>query len=97
MVSNEVLSPTCNVDLGREHIGSGCKRRDKTSVAECIGDEQGAPDGDASTLHGGCQAKPHVSQDKTARLGAAQAELEAAETEWLELEMLREELRRSES
>jgi ATP-binding cassette subfamily F protein uup len=29
---------------------------------------------------------------KTARLGAAQAELEAAETEWLELEMLREEL-----
>ncbi len=29
---------------------------------------------------------------KTTRLGAAQAELEAAETEWLELEMLREEL-----
>ena len=29
---------------------------------------------------------------KTARLGAAQAELDAAETEWLELEMLREEL-----
>ena len=29
---------------------------------------------------------------KTARLGAAQAELEAAETEWLELEILREEL-----
>jgi ATP-binding cassette subfamily F protein uup len=31
---------------------------------------------------------------KTARLGAAQAELEAAETEWLELEMLKEELQR---
>ena len=30
---------------------------------------------------------------KTARLGAAQAELDAAETEWLELEMLREELK----
>jgi ATP-binding cassette subfamily F protein uup len=29
------------------------------------------------------------------RVGAAQAELEAAETEWLELEMLREELQRS--
>jgi ATP-binding cassette subfamily F protein uup len=29
---------------------------------------------------------------KTARLGAAQAELDAAETEWLELELLREEL-----
>ena len=29
---------------------------------------------------------------KTARLGGAQAELDAAETEWLELEMLREEL-----
>ena len=29
---------------------------------------------------------------KSARLGAAQAELDAAETEWLELEMLREEL-----
>jgi len=29
---------------------------------------------------------------KTARLGAAQAELESAESEWLELEMLREEL-----
>ena len=29
---------------------------------------------------------------KTARLGAAKAELEAAETEWLELELLREEL-----
>ncbi|MBV8186485.1 MAG: ATP-binding cassette domain-containing protein [Alphaproteobacteria bacterium] len=29
---------------------------------------------------------------KTARLGAAQADLDAAETEWLELEMLREEL-----
>jgi ATP-binding cassette subfamily F protein uup len=29
---------------------------------------------------------------KTARLGAAQAELEVAEAEWLELEMLREEL-----
>ena len=29
---------------------------------------------------------------KTARLGAAQVELEAAETEWLELELLREEL-----
>ncbi len=32
---------------------------------------------------------------KTARLAAAQAELEAAETEWLELEMLKEELERS--
>ena len=31
---------------------------------------------------------------KTARLTAAQAELEAAETEWLELELLREELTR---
>ena len=30
---------------------------------------------------------------KTTRLGAAQAELDAAETEWLELEMLREELK----
>ena len=30
---------------------------------------------------------------KTARLGTAQAELDAAETEWLELEMLREELK----
>jgi ATP-binding cassette subfamily F protein uup len=29
---------------------------------------------------------------KSARLAAAQAELDAAETEWLELEMLREEL-----
>jgi len=29
---------------------------------------------------------------KSNRLGAAQAELEAAETEWLELEMLKEEL-----
>jgi ATP-binding cassette subfamily F protein uup len=32
---------------------------------------------------------------KTARLAAAQSELEAAETEWLELEMLKEELQRS--
>ena len=31
---------------------------------------------------------------KTARIGAVQAELDAAETEWLELEMLREELQR---
>ncbi len=31
-------------------------------------------------------------QAKTKRLGAAQSELDAAETEWLELEMLREEL-----
>ena len=31
-------------------------------------------------------------QTKTRRLSAAQAELNAAETEWLELEMLREEL-----
>ena len=31
---------------------------------------------------------------KTARLSEAQAELEAAETEWLELELLREELGR---
>lgn len=69
-ISNEVRAPTCNVDLGREHIGSGCKRRDKTSVADRIGDEEGAPDGDAGTLHGGRQAKAHVSQDKTARLGA---------------------------
>jgi ATP-binding cassette subfamily F protein uup len=33
----------------------------------------------------------------TARLAAAQAEVEAAETEWLELEMLREELEASSS
>src|SRR5258705_345728 len=63
VVSNEVRTPTCNVDLGREHIGSGCKRRDKTSVADRIGDEEGTPDGDAGTLHGGRQAKAHVSQD----------------------------------
>jgi ATP-binding cassette subfamily F protein uup len=31
-------------------------------------------------------------QTKTARLTAAQAELDAAETEWLELEMLKAEL-----
>jgi hypothetical protein len=30
---------------------------------------------------------------RTARLGVAQSELEAAETEWLELEILREELK----
>ena len=30
---------------------------------------------------------------KTARLGVAQSELEAAESEWLELEILREELK----
>jgi ATP-binding cassette subfamily F protein uup len=35
---------------------------------------------------------PQAFNAKTARLGAVQAELEAAETEWLELEMLREEL-----
>ncbi len=35
---------------------------------------------------------PKAFAAKTARLGAAQAELDAAETEWLELEMLREEL-----
>ena len=35
---------------------------------------------------------PKAFNAKTARLGAVQAELEAAETEWLELEMLREEL-----
>ena len=35
---------------------------------------------------------PRAFAAKTARLGAAQAELDAAETEWLELEMLREEL-----
>jgi ATP-binding cassette subfamily F protein uup len=35
---------------------------------------------------------PKTFNTKTARLGAIQAELEAAETEWLELEMLREEL-----
>ena len=35
---------------------------------------------------------PKDFQAKTNRLGAAQAELDAAETEWLELEMLREEL-----
>jgi ATP-binding cassette subfamily F protein uup len=35
---------------------------------------------------------PKGFQAKTARLAAAQAELDAAETEWLELEMLREEL-----
>jgi ATP-binding cassette subfamily F protein uup len=34
---------------------------------------------------------------KTARLGAAQTELDAAETEWLELEILREELQRNDS
>jgi ABC transport system ATP-binding/permease protein len=35
---------------------------------------------------------PKTFNAKTARLGAVQAELENAETEWLELEMLREEL-----
>ena len=35
---------------------------------------------------------PKSFQTKTGRLGAAQAELDAAESEWLELEMLREEL-----
>jgi len=35
---------------------------------------------------------PKSFQSKTTRIGAAQAEIEAAETEWLELEMLREEL-----
>ena len=35
---------------------------------------------------------PKAFAAKTARLGAAQAELDAAETEWLELEMLKEEL-----
>jgi len=35
---------------------------------------------------------PRTFNARTARLGAVQAELEAAETEWLELEMLREEL-----
>jgi ATP-binding cassette subfamily F protein uup len=35
---------------------------------------------------------PKGFQAKTARLGAAQAALDAAETEWLELEMLKEEL-----
>ena len=35
---------------------------------------------------------PRGFQAKTTRLGDAQAELDAAETEWLELEMLREEL-----
>jgi ATP-binding cassette subfamily F protein uup len=35
---------------------------------------------------------PKAFNAKTTRLGAVQAELEAAETEWLELEMLREEL-----
>src|SRR5262249_58689965 len=69
-VSNEIRAPTCNVDLGREHVGSGCKRRDKTSVADRIGNEEGASDGDAGTLHGGRQAKAHVSQDKVARLAA---------------------------
>jgi hypothetical protein len=35
---------------------------------------------------------PKSFQSKTTRIGTAQAEIEAAETEWLELEMLREEL-----
>ena len=35
---------------------------------------------------------PKGFQAKTARLGAAQAEHDAAETEWLELEMLKAEL-----
>jgi ATP-binding cassette subfamily F protein uup len=35
---------------------------------------------------------PKAFAAKSERLGAAQAELDAAETEWLELEMLREEL-----
>ena len=35
---------------------------------------------------------PKSFQAKTNRIGAAQAEIEAAEAEWLELEMLREEL-----
>ena len=38
---------------------------------------------------------PGSFTSKTARLGAAQSELDTAETEWLELEMLREELQRS--
>ena len=36
---------------------------------------------------------PAAFQAGTARLSAAQAELDTAETEWLELEMLREELK----
>jgi ATP-binding cassette subfamily F protein uup len=35
---------------------------------------------------------PKAFAAKSARLGVAQAELEAAETEWMELELLREEL-----
>jgi ATP-binding cassette subfamily F protein uup len=35
---------------------------------------------------------PKSFQAKTTRIGTAQAEIEAAETEWLELEMLKEEL-----
>ncbi|HYC63463.1 MAG TPA: ATP-binding cassette domain-containing protein, partial [Reyranellaceae bacterium] len=38
------------------------------------------------------QRDPKSFAAKTARVGAAQAELDAAETEWLELEMLKEEL-----
>ena len=38
---------------------------------------------------------PSTFSAKTARVGVAQAELDAAETEWLELEMLREELQRN--
>ena len=40
----------------------------------------------------GAQSDAKGFQAKTTRIGAAQAEIEAAETEWLELEMLREEL-----
>ena len=35
---------------------------------------------------------PKRFQSSTTRIGTAQAEIEAAETEWLELEMLKEEL-----
>jgi ATP-binding cassette subfamily F protein uup len=40
----------------------------------------------------GLSARPRPESPRTARLAAAQAELDAAETEWLELELLREEL-----
>src|SRR4030088_3368477 len=51
-------------------MGSSGERRDKTSVADRIGEEEGAPDRDAGTLHGCRAAKAHVSQDKSAVRGA---------------------------
>ena len=52
-----------------------------------------------SALHAALADPGHYGRDakgftaKTSRLRAAQAELDSCETEWLELEMLREELK----